>query len=76
MKKMTFKFAIQSAKFGNAKIVNIRAFSIEEAEQKLRSEKPKLFLTSTVLLQPFHKVIENFDFNYEGEVYLNYISTI
>jgi hypothetical protein len=74
--KTTFKFSIQSQKFGNARIVNIRAFSLEEAEQKLRFERPKLFLTSTVLLQPFHKVIEDFDFNYEGEVYKNYIATI
>ena len=76
MKKSTFKFSIQAQKFGNARIVNIRAFSLEEAEQKLRFERTKLFLTITVLHKPFYKVIENFDFDYDGEVYKNYISTI
>jgi len=76
MKKQTFKFAIQSRKFGAARIVNIRAYNFEEAESKLRFDRPKLFLTNTVLLQPFHKVVENFDFNYEGKVYLDYIATI
>jgi len=76
MTKSTFKFSIQSTKFGNARIVNIRACSLEEAEKRLRFERTKLFLTRTVLHQPFYKVIEDFDFNYDGEVYKNYIATI
>jgi hypothetical protein len=70
-----YKFAVHSTKLGNAKIVNIRAKTFEDAVSKLRSDRPKLFLTYTVLIAPFHQVIENFDFDYEGEVYKNWLLT-
>ena len=76
MKKQIFKFAVQSTKFGNAKIHNVKASSKDEAIALLWNEKPKLFLTYTALIAPVHEVITNFDFNYDSEFYKNYINNL
>ena len=74
MKKEQYKFWVQGRKFGNAKVKNIRAFSYEEAVKKLSETMTNFDLTHTVLVKPFHRVVRDFDFNYEGEFYKNYIN--
>ena len=79
MKKQNFKFLVQSAKFGNAKTINIKAHSVDEAIALLWEQKPKLFLTYTVLCQATDQSVNpitNFDFNYDSEFYKNYINTL
>jgi hypothetical protein len=38
MKKQNFKFIIQTRKFGNAKTVNVKAYSFEEAKVYILNE--------------------------------------
>jgi len=75
-KKQNFKFVVTSRKFGNGKIENISAYTLIEALGQLYSQHNKLPLTITTLISPFHQVVTNFDFNYEGEFYKNFVDSI
>ena len=89
MAQQNFKFSIQTTKWGNRKIKNIKANSLDDAKKKLLAgfNKPELTAISLIPnsipvsedLRDYYKSVNpitNFDFDYEGEFYLNYINKL
>jgi hypothetical protein len=89
MAQQKFKFEVCTTKFGDAKIKTIKANSLEEAKQKLFADMNHPALTFVKLIpcslsltkeqvEYYQSVnpITNFDFNYKGEFYLNYINKL
>ena len=75
MKKQNFKFSVKKTKFGNAKIENVKAFSFEEAKSILFSKMTNYLLTRILLLKECESVVvTDFDFDYNGIFYKNYIN--